>query len=77
MNQNKKRKLIKEFKAMQASYDTHIKGKEKYAHLDLSSWAWNYYNNEIKILEKRRDFWKPQNLKRFLSSLTKEDLEEK
>lgn len=53
-----------EFERMQKMYQNSL---PKVAHMDLVTFAWNYYNDQIKMFEEYKRFWTPSELAKFLS----------
>lgn len=52
-----------EFQRMQKLYENSL---PKVQHMDLLTFAWNYYNDQIKKFEELRNFWTADELQKFL-----------
>lgn len=52
-----------EFQKMQKLYENSL---PKVQHMDLLTFAWNYYNDQIKKFEELRNFWTAEELAKFL-----------
>ena len=52
-----------EFQRMQKLYENSL---PKVQHMDLITFAWNYYNDQIKKFEELRNFWTTEELSKFL-----------
>ena len=59
-----------EFERMQKLYANSL---PKVQHMDLVTFAWNYYNDQIKKFEELRNFWTPDELQKFLKPMKKEN----
>ena len=57
----------KEFERMQKMFDNTVKQSKsgKYDHMDLLTYSWNYYNDQVKLYEMLRDFWRADSVKVF------------
>lgn len=58
----------KDFEQMQSIYER-ANAKGKYKHMDLQTFAWNYFDAAVKRAEAQREAWTAESLKEFLSSV--------
>lgn len=54
-----------EFEKMQRMYEN---STGVHGHMDLVTFAWNYYNDQIKKFEELRNFWTPSELQKFFTN---------
>ena len=60
-----------EFQRMQKLYENSL---PKVQHMDLLTFAWNYYNDQIKKFEELRNFWTAEELSKFLKPTDKKQI---
>ena len=60
-----------EFQRMQKLYENSL---PKVQHMDLITFAWNYYNDQIKKFEELRNFWTAEELSKFLKPTDKKQI---